>query len=118
MNSDSELMSPEDNMSARSLKVSDFLDDPNWPSATLAALVTESNDTSEVNTQDLLLCGPAWLDSLKARQLDPENIRAQLPLGRHWRRLFTDAILLKVLGILDAQTGNKKLQDATKSLSG
>ncbi|KAG8741125.1 hypothetical protein FRC10_003269 [Ceratobasidium sp. 414] len=64
---------------------------------------------------DLLLCGPAWLESLKARQLDPESIRPQLPLGRHWRRLFTDVVLFKILDALDTQARNEKL---AKSISG
>ena len=64
---------------------------------------------------DLLLCGQDMLDSLRAHTLDPESIRPKLSTGREWRRLYTDASLMRAL---DITTGRNREDYDTKITPG
>lgn len=49
---------------------------------------------------DLVLCDAELVGALKALKLDPEVVQPKLSMGREWRRLYTDAIVLRCLNIL------------------
>ncbi|KDN43120.1 hypothetical protein RSAG8_06273, partial [Rhizoctonia solani AG-8 WAC10335] len=79
----------------------EFLNDPTWPSKALASLLEELENTSESNTQDILKFENDTIGSLKLFTLDPETVRPKLAQGRKWRRLYTDAVLLRCLNLLE-----------------
>ncbi|KAG8749019.1 hypothetical protein FRC12_013667 [Ceratobasidium sp. 428] len=108
MSWNSDLSSYEDDLPVKTSEIHNVLDDLDWPSATLAALEAELNDSSVPNTQDLLLCDAVSLDLLRAHQLDSGSIRSKLPLGKQWRRLYTDSILLNALDNLAAHIGREE----------
>ncbi|CAE7074561.1 unnamed protein product [Rhizoctonia solani] len=81
-------------------KTPDFLSDPTWPSKTLAFLLEELENTPEYDSQDNLRFGNDVINSLKLFTLDPEIVRPKLAQGQEWRRLYTDAVLLRCLNLL------------------
>ncbi|KAH7333554.1 hypothetical protein B0J17DRAFT_675811 [Rhizoctonia solani] len=78
----------------------EFVNDPKWPSKTLASLLEDLENTSDSNTQDILRCGDGIIGSVKSLTLQPETVQPKLAQGREWRRLYTDVILLHCLNLL------------------
>ncbi|CAE6416553.1 unnamed protein product [Rhizoctonia solani] len=90
----------ENDNSQNSSESLEFVNDPKWPSKTLASLLEEFENTSGFNTQDILKCDDGSIDLIKSLSLDPETVQPKLAQGREWRRLYTDAILLRCLNFL------------------
>ncbi|CAE6495863.1 unnamed protein product [Rhizoctonia solani] len=93
----------------------EFLNDPKWPSNTLASLQAELENISEPNTQDIIKCGNDLVESLKLFTLDPETIQPRLALGQEWRRLYTDAILSRCLNLLREKSSVDDLKSTSST---
>ncbi|KAF8687588.1 Clavaminate synthase, partial [Rhizoctonia solani] len=89
-----------------------FLKDQEWPGTVLVSLLQDLEDTLHPNTQDLIECGKNFLGSLELFELDPETVQSKLALGREWRRLYTDTVLLRCLKLLKEKSPIGKSENA------
>ncbi|KAF8750110.1 Clavaminate synthase [Rhizoctonia solani] len=89
-----------------------FLEDQEWPGTVLVSLLQDLEDTLHPNTQDLIECGQNFIGSLELFELDPETVQSKLALGREWRRLYTDTVLLRCLKLLKEKSPIGKSENA------
>ncbi|GAB1525477.1 hypothetical protein RhiTH_008640 [Rhizoctonia solani] len=69
-----------------------FLEDQEWPGTVLVSLLQDLEDTLHPNTQ--------------------ETVQSKLALGREWRRLYTDTVLLRCLKLLKEKSSIGKSENA------